>query len=389
MWTVASGIAVAGFAPGPDRPNPTFSADIYPIMKAKCLPCHRENTVGPFPLDTYKRVRQNLKLVEIQVLSRNMPPYQIHSDLGQVGCGEPFTDSEMQLFQEWLRSGAAEGTPLSAQPAPIDTPSNSIIFDFKDGPATRAEGAPYWVAEELPIHETIEITGYDFIPKSPGVLRSATLGIVREGGKPPRHDVSRIGLSGNSILGAWSDGMPAFRLPSDTSITLRKGDRLRVLSLYQPNGRAMNGGFTVRFHTVASPLARTIDVITLEDSTFVIEAGGSPTFTLGKTVDKPRQVYAILPEARFYCTTFEATASNSKGQTVLFATNRWNPYWIGNFEIPGHPPFDRQTTLAFSFTYNNDERCAMNQTKPPRDVRAGPTIEDEACAVHILTLVDR
>ncbi len=393
LWAAAGAIVAAGVYPAPARPNvprnPTFSADIYPIFRQKCLPCHTPNRVGPFRFDEYDSVKRHLLLIESQVLSRNMPPYQITSDLGLIGCGEPFTDAEMRLFQHWVSNGAPQGSSIPSHD-PAQPPDSTLNIALENAPPTRAEGAPYWMLYEVPVPESAEIYGFDFLPATPGLLRSATLGIIRNTQpNPPREVVSRIGLRGNNILGAWSDGMPAFRLPPDASIDLRKGDVIRVLALYQPTGRPLDSGFTIRLLTTDQPRPKTMDVISFEDDKFIIPAGHSPTFTLGTTLAESRRIYAILPEARFYCTTFEATATTPAGKQTLFATNRWSPYWIGNFALPTTPEYSAGTTLAFRFTYNNDERCAMNLTRPPKTVQPGETIDDEACAVHVITIVDR
>ena len=57
---------------------PTFSADVAPIMYAKCVSCHRPGEVAPMSLITYKDVRPWASSIREKVTSRVMPPW--HAD---------------------------------------------------------------------------------------------------------------------------------------------------------------------------------------------------------------------------------------------------------------------------------------------------------------------
>src|SRR5688572_21222303 len=58
--------------------SPTFSADVAPIMYAKCVSCHRPGEVAPMSLITFKDVRPWAGSIREKVASRVMPPW--HAD---------------------------------------------------------------------------------------------------------------------------------------------------------------------------------------------------------------------------------------------------------------------------------------------------------------------
>jgi len=49
-------------------------ADVEPIFRAKCVPCHLSETDGPWPLKTYEDIADWADLIRKDVLDCSMPP---------------------------------------------------------------------------------------------------------------------------------------------------------------------------------------------------------------------------------------------------------------------------------------------------------------------------
>ena len=60
----------------------TFAKDIAPIFQEKCEECHHQGTAAPMSLSTYKEARPWAKSIREQVITRNMPPWQIDKRVG-------------------------------------------------------------------------------------------------------------------------------------------------------------------------------------------------------------------------------------------------------------------------------------------------------------------
>ena len=46
-----------------DPPAPTYARDVAPIIQARCLACHRDGGVGPFPLASYEDLSRRASMV--------------------------------------------------------------------------------------------------------------------------------------------------------------------------------------------------------------------------------------------------------------------------------------------------------------------------------------
>jgi uncharacterized membrane protein len=78
---------------------PSYSADIAPLVSARCLECHEAgNKTSPVVLETRAQIYNQRQLVETQVYRCAMPP----SD------GTPLASSERALLLKWLVCGAPD-----------------------------------------------------------------------------------------------------------------------------------------------------------------------------------------------------------------------------------------------------------------------------------------
>lgn len=118
---VLAGIA---FAQGEKKASVSFKNDIFPIIKAKCLPCHAEDNFNPSELsmDSYDLIAKGGKhgvpfkpgksneSLMIQKLSEN-PPFGDRMPLNskkkiQEGRAVWLTPEEIKIIATWIDQGA-------------------------------------------------------------------------------------------------------------------------------------------------------------------------------------------------------------------------------------------------------------------------------------------
>ena len=96
--------------------SPTFSADVAPILYARCVTCHRPGEVAPMSLITYKDVRPWASSIREKVMSRVMPPWHADRQYGTFRNEQSLTQNEIDTIAKWASAGAPEGDP-SRMPA--------------------------------------------------------------------------------------------------------------------------------------------------------------------------------------------------------------------------------------------------------------------------------
>lgn len=138
-----------------DEDAVSYTSEVAPILQEKCVNCHRKGGVGPFAMDSYRRVRGWSDMIRETLRTQRMPPWHadpryhtFHNSLGLDVDGR-------RTLLAWIEQGAeqdGEADPLAAPP-----PAR---------PDTWALGAPGHVVQ-LPEPESLPASGvfdYRYIP---------------------------------------------------------------------------------------------------------------------------------------------------------------------------------------------------------------------------------
>src|SRR5438045_1722516 len=95
---------------------PTFSHDVAPILYSRCVSCHREGGVAPFPLLTYATAAKRARLIATVTAKRYMPPWLPTEPHFQHEM--KLTAGQIALLGAWAAAGAPEGNPRETPPPP-------------------------------------------------------------------------------------------------------------------------------------------------------------------------------------------------------------------------------------------------------------------------------
>ena len=98
---------------------PTFSKDVYPIIRNKCQGCHQQGEIAPMAFTNFGDTRPWAKAIGEAVNRGAMPPW--HAD-GRASArfenDRSLTPAERQAIAAWVASGAKEGKSIE-YPAPV------------------------------------------------------------------------------------------------------------------------------------------------------------------------------------------------------------------------------------------------------------------------------
>jgi len=97
----------------------TFSADVFPIVRARCQTCHQEGEIGPMAFTNYSDTRPWAKAIREAVINKSMPPWHA-GERSQAAFqnDRSLSAEEIRKIVGWVDSGASEG-PKIEYPKPI------------------------------------------------------------------------------------------------------------------------------------------------------------------------------------------------------------------------------------------------------------------------------
>ena len=59
-----------------------YVTDVANIINDNCVVCHRQGGIGPMSFESYEQVRPWAPLIQLKVLTREMPPYAYDHGIG-------------------------------------------------------------------------------------------------------------------------------------------------------------------------------------------------------------------------------------------------------------------------------------------------------------------
>ncbi len=124
----------------------TYSNQIVRILENRCVRCHREGEIGPFPLVDYDEVVGWAQMMQEVVHEGRMPPWFADPRHGTFANDARMTEEEKQQLDQWIASGCPKGDPAE-MPKPREwvvgwqIPRPDQVIYMRDEPYTvPAEG---------------------------------------------------------------------------------------------------------------------------------------------------------------------------------------------------------------------------------------------------------
>jgi peroxiredoxin len=103
-------------APVPLARSVTYSADVAPILAAKCQPCHRPGQVGRFSLRTYEQAKRWAASIREVVDDGRMPPWHADPRFGRFENDRSLTAHQRATLLAWVEQGTPSGPTIATPP---------------------------------------------------------------------------------------------------------------------------------------------------------------------------------------------------------------------------------------------------------------------------------
>ena len=195
----------------------TWTIDVEPILKTRCLGCHTAGGFGTMPLDTYQEARTAARAIREAVLERRMPPWPAAPGFGDFSNDRSLTPLEIELLTAWADGGTPLGrTVVAARKTTGMVPGRppDLVLTVPTAHAVSALTARF----ELPtgLVQDRWIAGWEFIPGNRSIIEQAVLRIAPA-----------------MLVGAWTPPETAFMYPDGVGQRLPAGSRLLLEVRYR------------------------------------------------------------------------------------------------------------------------------------------------------------
>ena len=118
LTAVTIAVATNGLTPLLAAAEPTYYADVAPILHRNCVSCHRPGEIAPMSLRSYAEVRPWARSIKQKVVSREMPPWFAAEAIGPFRNDLRLSDAEIDTLTAWVDAGARAGAAADLPPLP-------------------------------------------------------------------------------------------------------------------------------------------------------------------------------------------------------------------------------------------------------------------------------
>ncbi|MBX6363456.1 MAG: hypothetical protein IRZ00_06280 [Gemmatimonadetes bacterium] len=402
---VAAACAAAAAAPAvrrraaaPSPADPTFAADVAPILYRACVGCHRPGGSAPFSLLTYEDARVRADKIAAATARRAMPPWLPEPGYGRFIGERRLSEAEIATLRRWADIGAPPGDTAHV-PAPPPLPEDGwrlgepdIVVELPalDLPPRGPEAFRNLVVA-APVQRTVWVRAVALLPgAAPRVVHHARLMVdttassrTFDAADPEPGfggmDVATNATNPEGFFVGWTPGKVDVPDGSALAWPLRPGTDL-VLQLHlRTTGRPERVQPRIGLYLAPAPPTRRPSIVMLGSESIDIPAGDSAyvvadDYRLPVAVD----VLGLYPHAHYLAREMLAWATLPDGRRRwLLRIPEWDFNWQDEYRYaePVHLPAG--SVVSMRFTYDNSAANPRNPNRPPRRVKYGPTSMDE------------
>jgi hypothetical protein len=369
--------------------EPTYYADIQPILEKNCMRCHAEGSVGPSFEDPQMVVAFATAMKSATEEGRMPPPAP------DPECA-PYLDSEKFVLSEadratiarWADAGAPLGDPEDAP-----TPSTG---DEQAPPDRRLEPASPWPpafvdnnayhcwAFDLANAADVYATRFQALVDQAPQVHHIVLYLDESGTastEPGGFSCDGLGESDWTYLHGWAPGSSSLELPLGTGIQLPPNARLAIGVHYFDNGAAVpdRSGYGI---DLVDQVNTPIYPIPLGAYNFTLEAGDAEaTVSMDEVWEWGTvSILGVWPHMHQLGTGFDMRIAHPDGTETCVV--RMDGYDFHN-QVPAYflDPIMANTgdRLQLTCSYDNSADNPNQTSDPPIDVRFGEETQDEMC----------
>jgi peroxiredoxin len=383
------------------RPKPvaatspiTYTAQIAPLLHAKCVRCHQPGEVGPMSLTDYHEVVGWAAMIDEVVGQDRMPPWHAERGVGHFKNDASLTVDEKRMLREWLAAGCPRGDASSGRAGDASPPVTLQLRSAESQQAWQI-GRPDAIVS-IPEPFTVPASGtieYQYFDIDPGFAEDRWIAAceVRPTNRAVLHhcnvflrpagsdEVVEQGSLGSYCLTAMAAGTPAMQLPLGMAKRIPAGWHLVFVVHYVAIGTEQVDQLSLGLK-FAQPndVQREVATRLMLDEELEIPPGAADHRVEHMApIERDLLLVAMFPHLHLRGKSFRYEATYPDGTTeVLLNVPRWDFAWQHRYELAEPKSLPRGTTLRCVAHYDNSAANRANPA-PNATVRTGPQSDDE------------
>jgi peroxiredoxin len=368
----------------PLSPTLTYHGRISRLMQRRCVTCHRDEGVAPFPLDTYEDVASHSPMIREVVTRGIMPPWfaaapnESKPSPWSNDCS--LTKTEKRNLLDWIEGEQLEGDATDA-PKPLVFAEEwgigkpDAVFAFDEPVPIKATGIiPYkFVSIETNLKEDKWVRAVEIQPGERTVVHHVLVFV-----QPPGTRRNEGAGDGVSYWAIYVPGNGAQVYPEGYARRLPKGSRLVFQLHYTTNGTATEDLTRIGMTFADKPPKYEVKTASIVNHRFEIPAGvDNHQVVASIPIPTDVQVLGFLPHhhLRGKASRYELVSEGRKPE-LLLDVPQYDFNWQLFYKYAEPRIIKQGSSIRFTAWYDNSRDNPANPD-PTRPVGWGQQTYDE------------
>jgi hypothetical protein len=355
----------------------SYSKEIAPMLKEKCVACHQVGGVGPWAMTSYDMVKGFAPMIREVVRTQRMPPWHADPHYGTWNGVRALSNDQRKMLVHWIEAGAPRDSgkdPLLAVKPDgrewqhgkpnliVDVPAYDIpatgVIEYQYPRVKNPLGRDVWITA-VEIHPGARQAVHHIIAQEPVVG-----GGRREGGN----------------LGGFAPGMSPIVYPANTGVFFPKDADFVFQMHYTPNGKAVTDRSQVGFffREANNPPKYQLRLTALTDFRFEIPPGAKDhATTVTREITRDMLVYNFMPHSHLRGKHGRMSAVFPDGrEEILLNVPKYDFNWQTVYEYREPRKIPAGTKLIWTFAWDNSTQNPANPD-PTKAVKWGDQTFEE------------
>ncbi|MEM7220923.1 MAG: redoxin domain-containing protein [Pseudomonadota bacterium] len=357
----------------------SYSKDIAPLLRDKCVSCHREGGIGSWAMTGYDMVRGFAPMIREVVRTQRMPPWHADPHVGSFSNDRSLSSAEQARLVHWIEAGAMRGEG----PDPLTTDERAwpewalgepdVVIDIPSHEVPATGTVPYqYQRVKNPLGRDAWVRAVDILPGDRKALHHVITSFY------VRDENGRVNRRNGGSLGGYVPGSVAEPFPAGTGTFLPKEAEIVFQMHYTAYGKPATDSSRFGLYLYDARPEHELENLVLMNRRIVIPArSNGHAETARRTLTDDVMVYSLLPHAHFRgkASEFRAVFADGRDELLLSVPN-YDFNWQTDYQLAQPRFLPAGTTIVHRTSWDNSATNPANPD-PDRDVPWGEQSWDE------------
>jgi len=382
----------------PAKPN--YNRHVSAILNSRCVVCHREGEVAPFPLTTYAEAKAKGKQLVASTQSGQMPPWKATKGFGHFLDENHLSAWELATLKQWQADGLPEGDAAD-KPAAVAIADGwtlgkpDLIVKMPEAFAVPASGPDVLRNFVIPLKtkEDKAVRAIHFRPGNKKIVHHAlcyvdSSGIARkldaeDDGPGYASAKGGIGFLPTGSLGGWAPGVLPRFVPEGTGRYLARGADLVLQMHYHPSGKEESDVSEVGIYYCKETPKKYLAGFGVENWTIAMPAGEARyELNAEYKLTVPVTLIGTAPHMHLLGKSLKSWAETPDGKTIpLIEVKHWDFNWQDFYLYRKPIDLPKGTIVKMESVHDNSSSNPANPNNPPKPIKWGEGTADEMSLV--------